>query len=102
MQFIKAVNNFESGQVYSVLTKDDIGQFKTLNKEKGVGVSTFAEKVVNQVDDTDQDKANEGAGYLIYIVTQEVLFNDEISTITYFKDITFGVLYEQIKLQNQL
>jgi hypothetical protein len=58
--------------------------------------------VVNQIDDANQDKAIEGAGYLIYIVTQEALFNDEISTITYFKDITFGVLYEQIKLQNQL
>ena len=58
--------------------------------------------MVNQIDDANQDKAIEGAGYLIYIVTQEALFNDEISTITYFKDITFGVLYEQIKLQNQL
>ena len=36
-------------------------------------------------------------GYLVYIVSQEVLFDDELSTITYFKDITFGVLYEQIK-----
>jgi hypothetical protein len=33
-------------------------------------------------------------GFLIHIVTQEVLFDEEISTITYFKDITFGVLYE--------
>ena len=36
-------------------------------------------------------------GYLIYIVSQEVIFNEEISTATYFKDITFGVLYEQVK-----
>jgi hypothetical protein len=36
-------------------------------------------------------------GYLIYIVSQEVIFNEEISTVTYFKDITFGVLYEQVK-----
>ena len=31
-----------------------------------------------------------------------MLFNGEISTVTYFKDITFGILYEQIKAQNQL
>ena len=85
-----------------MLTKDENGQFRALNKDKGVGVSTFADKVVSQIDDTDLDKSNDGAGYLIYIVTQEVLFNDEISTITYFKDITFGVFYEQFKLQNQL
>ena len=86
MQFIKAINNFESGQVYSVLTKDQSGLFRALNKDKVVGASTFAEKVVSQIDDeTDQDKAKDGAGYLIYIVTQEFLFNDEISTITYFK-----------------
>lgn len=40
--------------------------------------------------------------YLVYIVTQQIVFNDELSTITYFKDITFGVLYEQIKAQQQL
>ena len=40
--------------------------------------------------------------FLIHIVTQEALFNEEISTITYIKDITFGVLYEQVKVQNQL
>jgi len=31
---------------------------------------------------------------LIYIVNQEILFDEEVSTITYFRDITFGVLYE--------
>ena len=30
------------------------------------------------------------------------MFNDEIATMTYFKDITFGVLYEQVKAQQQL
>ena len=35
-------------------------------------------------------------------MTQEVIFNEEISTITYFKDITFGVLYEQVKAQQSL
>ena len=33
-------------------------------------------------------------GHLIYIINKEVEFNDELVTITYFKDITLGVLYE--------
>jgi signal transduction histidine kinase len=38
----------------------------------------------------------------VSIVSQNVLFDDEISTITYFKDITFGVLYEHVKAANFL
>jgi hypothetical protein len=37
--------------------------------------------------------------FLIYVVNQEILFDEELSTITYFRDITFGVLYEQIKAE---
>ena len=75
--------------MYSVLTKDQDGNYNTLSKDKDF---SFAERVVNQNLNTEISKND--SGYLIYIVTQEVLFNDEISTITYFKDITFGVLYE--------
>ena len=75
--------------MYSVLTKDQDGNYNTLSKDKDF---SFAERVVNQNLNTETSKND--SGYLIYIVTQEVLFNDEISTITYFKDITFGVLYE--------
>jgi hypothetical protein len=32
-------------------------------------------------------------------VNQEILFDEELSTITYFRDITFGVLYEKIKAE---
>ena len=78
-----------------MLTKDANGKFSSLNKDKDF---TFADKVTNHIEDGESYKYRDGAGYLIYIVTQEVLFNDEISTITYFKDITFGVLYEQIKM----
>jgi hypothetical protein len=76
--------------VYSVLTKDEEGNYSTLSKDKDF---SFAERVTNQLVEGQDPKKREDAGNLIYIVTQEVLFNDEISTITYFKDITFGVLY---------
>ena len=35
--------------------------------------------------------------FLVYIINQEIEFNEEPVTITFFKDITFSVLYEQIK-----
>jgi hypothetical protein len=72
-----------------VLTKDEEGNYTTLSKDKDF---SFAERVTDQL--MEGQKKKEEEGFLIYIVTQEVLFNDEISTITYFKDITFGVLYE--------
>lgn len=40
--------------------------------------------------------------FLIYIVRKKVLIDGELHSITFFKDITFGVLYEQIKAQQQL
>jgi len=43
----------------------------------------------------DQD-VNEKNILLIHIVTQDALYNDEACTITYFKDITFGILYDQM------
>ena len=52
-----------------------------------------------QTDEEGNDASEVPNESLVYIVSQEILFNDEVSTITYFKDITFGVLYEQIKAQ---
>ena len=34
--------------------------------------------------------------FLIYIVNQEIELNEEAVTITFFKDVTFGILYEQM------
>ena len=93
--FTDALKSFESGQVYNVLSIDEQGKYSPLSKEKEC---TFAERVSKQLDNNEAEK-KESAGYLIYIVTQEVIFDEEISTITYFKDITFGVMYEQIKAQ---
>lgn len=39
---------------------------------------------------------------LVYVVTQEVLYNDEPSTITYFRDITFGILFEQMTTKMEM
>ena len=55
----------------------------------------FADRVAmaraNREGKEAMDAPNEN---LVYIVSQDIIFNDELATITYFKDITFGVLYE--------
>ena len=40
--------------------------------------------------------------FLIYVVSMEIEFNEEPVTITFFKDITFGILYEQVMAQGEL
>ena len=52
----------------------------------------------NQISDNEPKNKN----YLIYILRQTAFINDEEYTLTFFKDITFGVLYEQVKAQEEL
>ena len=39
---------------------------------------------------------------MIYIVSEKVYMDGELHFLTFIKDITFGVLYEQIKAQEEL
>ena len=58
----------------------------------------FADRVaMARVGDERNNESEVQNENLFYIMSQDILFNDELSTITYFKDITFGLLYEQIK-----
>jgi hypothetical protein len=58
----------------------------------------FADRVaMARVGDERNSESEAQNENLFYIMSQDILFNDELSTITYFKDITFGLLYEQIK-----
>lgn len=94
-----AMKDFESGQVYRIMTKDQQGGFKCLRNSS----MDFADRVALARDDEERNSKSEALNEsLFYITSQDILFNDELSTITYFKDITFGVLYEQIKAQQQL
>ena len=49
--------------------------------------------------ESDTDKT---INFLIYIVNKKVTINDELYTLTFMKDITFGVLNDQIKAQEDL
>ena len=58
----------------------------------------FADRVAMARVGDDRNSESEAQNEnLFYIMSQDILFNDELSTITYFKDITFGLLFEQIK-----
>jgi hypothetical protein len=58
--------NIESGKVYEVIPKD----FGYIYNKRA-------------------SKKN-----LVHIITQKVFINDEIHIMAFFKDVTFGVLYE--------
>ena len=53
--------------------------------------------MMGSVDNTEERK-----NQLVYIQRQTAFINDEEYILTYFKDITFGVLYEQIKAKEEL
>ena len=40
--------------------------------------------------------------FLVQVISQHVLFNEEIAQVCYFKDITFGVLQDQIQAQERI
>ena len=40
--------------------------------------------------------------FLVYMISQQVYINDEVHSLTVIKDITFGVLFEQLKAQQNL
>ena len=47
-------------------------------------------------------KYEKNSHILIHIVNNKATLNGKIHTLTFLKDVTFGVLYEQIKSQDQI
>ena len=101
-EIIHWIQNFETGQVYEVLYKDQLGNFQPFVRTNQIQAAIKKDDD-NEFDnmDFDQDKNEESGNesaqqtkFLIYIVNQPLNFNEEAVTITFFKDITFGVLYE--------
>lgn len=50
----------------------------------------------------DNSKQESNKKFLVHIICQEVSVNDKPFKILYIKDVTFGVLYEQVKASEQL
>ena len=83
---MEQIQNFESGQVYEIVYKDSLtGNFISSNE--------IASKL------SRSNLPHPCHKFLIYIINKQVFINDELHTLTIIKDITFGVLYEQIKAQ---
>ena len=64
--FVDAIKHFESGQVYSVLTKDAQNNFSVLSK---TAEKSFAERVANQIEGKKVSSESTEDGFLIHIVT---------------------------------
>ena len=85
---MKSLQKFESGQVYEVVFKNIQGDFLSFHQSKKNNTQKHSR--INQMMNQDEEYPK----FLIYIVNQQVKINDEPQTLTFFKDITFGVLYE--------
>jgi len=77
VEFMIAMKDFVSGQVYRVLKQDPDGGYKCLSEPH----LTFADRVAMARDDEerkdglDAEAPNEN---LVYIVSQDILFDDEV------------------------
>jgi hypothetical protein len=86
MKFIDSIRYFKNGQVYKVLIKNDEGQYLSV---KNLQNEHLMQKIQNYLNGTYQND-----DFLVYIVSQEILFEEEVSTITYFRDISFGIVQD--------
>ena len=50
----------------------------------------------------DQSKSESSKKFLVHMICQNVFVNDKPFKILYIQDVTFGVLYEQVKASEQL
>ena len=66
ISLLNGLSKIESGKVYEVIPKDNLNTYQRPPSKKN----------------------------LILIITQSVLINDELHRMAFFKDVTFGVLYE--------
>ena len=83
---MQQILHFQSGQVYEIVYKD-----------------MFTGKFISSDELHDrQGTSDKHHKFLIYITSKQVYINDELHTLTIIKDITFGVLFEQLKAQQNL
>ena len=96
---IKTIQNFESGQVYEIVFKDIFSdRYFTLEE---VVKDRIKSKNSSQLS-SQQKGAQSQKNSLVYLESLRQDINGEEHFLTFFKDITFGILYEQIKLQENL
>ena len=92
------LSTLENGSIYKVMYMSEENEFRELTHQPKV---SFADRVAQQVELNNeagprnfQKKDN---SFLIHIVIQDAIFNEKPCNIIYFRDVTFGVLYEQIQ-----
>ena len=66
-------------------------QHKSANDDSFLNLNKSSEPPSDMLTD---DKFNSSRKLLILIIIKDILVNDKIEKIIFFKDVTFGVLYE--------
>jgi len=74
--------NFKSGEIYEVLIRNNDGSFSNHN--------------------TGQSESDRSRNFLIHVIITQVLVNDKLENIIFFRDVTFCILHEQIKAKEKL
>lgn len=87
----KSLDEFETGHVYEVVYKDNSGRY--LSREQIIE-SGMSMRNRNQVSDIVEQSDNSNNHILIHIVNKHTTLNGKSYTLTFFRDVTFGVLYE--------
>ena len=77
-----SIPNFVSGEIFEVILKCYDGSFNSF-----------------QVEDLAENK---NKNFLVNIVIKDIMINDKPEKILFFRDVTYGVLYEQIKASQKL
>ena len=101
-----AFGKLENRKVYEVLYKDDFGNFQPFLRknpyQKIVKGDDFDQMLEDDSEGEDDERESNHKKFLIYIMNQEIEYDEQPVTITYFKDITFGILYDQMLAQDDL
>ena len=97
IETIKSLRNcmpfFKTGEVYEVLQQASNGEYVSYDSSSNHN-SEFS--IRERIDNKPQKK------FLVQVIIQQVLVNDKLEQIVFFKDVTFGVLYEHIKAEEKL
>ena len=79
--------------MYEVLQQASNGEYVSYDSSSNNN-SEFS--IRERIDNKSQKK------FLVQVIIQQVLVNDKLEQIVFFKDVTFGVLYEHIKAEEKL
>lgn len=90
-----SISSLETECVYEVVFKNSQGQFISYKEMLDKRKKTSQSQQINLIDELTNSKVYEQNSHiLIHIIKKETMINGKMFTVTFLKDITFGVLFE--------